>query len=361
VDLDLEEDRRYNAFVASHPKATIFHHPGWLRSLRAEYETGWVVLGCENDGGYLEGVLPLLHTRGIPFNIGVQQIGRRLSSLPRTPLAGPLSISEESARLLLGAAADRASESGARLQIKSQNRLPIATTGPLSCTNWRPTYLLEIPERREELRFGDARNRHNLRWAVKKAEQNGMTIRPAQSESELAAWYPLYLQTMRRNLVPARPLRLFVAMWRNLVSQGLMRLQLAEQKQANGQRLVAGSIFLTFGDTTWYAFTGIGDKDLGLHANDLILWRSIHDACGTGVHHMDFGEVSENHPELARFKTKWGARPKDQYRYCSTNTAGGNRNNSKAPGLASQLASKTWQHVPLAVTAKVGDWIYSRL
>ena len=159
---------------------------------------------------------------------------------------------------------------------------PVVCEGLVS-TNWRPTYVLEVPQRREDLRFGDARNRHNIKWAVKKAEQNGISVRTAENESQLIAWYPLYLQVMRRNFLPPRSLRLFAAIWRNLASQGMMRLQIAEQKQGVRTRLVSGSIFLTFGETTFYAFTGIADTDLSSHANDLILWRAINDACGTGV------------------------------------------------------------------------------
>ena len=285
-----------------------------------------------------------------------------MSSLPRTPVGGPVFIRPEYALPLLQAAIELTEAlGGVQLQIKSQMQLPTELVHELISVPWRPTYVLEIPNRTEELRFGDARNRHNIKWAVKKAEQNGMTVRPAENESELVAWYPLYLQTMRRNLVPARPLRLFVAMWRNLVSRGLMRLQLAEQKQDNGQRVVAGSIFLTFGDTTWYAFTGIGDKDLGLHANDLILWHSINEFCGTGVRRFDFGEVSEDHPELVRFKTKWGARPQDQYRYYSSDPPVGSRDQKTLLGLPMQLIRRIWQRLPLRVTAQLGDWIYSRL
>lgn len=73
VDFDLNEDRRYGTFIVLHPKALVFHHPGWLNSLKAEYETDSVVLGCENANQQREGVLPLFYTRGIPFNIGPQQ------------------------------------------------------------------------------------------------------------------------------------------------------------------------------------------------------------------------------------------------------------------------------------------------
>jgi hypothetical protein len=315
VEVDFDNDPRYECFLASQPEAMIFHHPGWLHVLEAESRTKSVVLACQNAAGDLEAVLPMMYTRGLPFNIGTQQTGRRLSSLPRTPAAGLVSSSSDATTMLLRFALDKADAEGIQLQIKCSRELPVEPVGGLVHTTWRPTYVLEIPECREDLRFGDARNRHNLKWAVKKAEKKGLGIRPAESEAELRAWHPLYLETMRRNVVPARPLRLFLAMWRELSPRGLMQLQLAEHVDGNQRRLVAGSIFLKFGETIWYAFTGVADRDLSLHPNDLILWDAIHSACGTGVRWMDFGEVSEEHPELVRFKTKWGSRPQPQHRY----------------------------------------------
>jgi hypothetical protein len=320
------------------------------------------VLACENENGEVEAVLPLLGTRGLPFTVESQQLGRRWSSLPRTPTAGPVFTSQDSGLALLQAASEWAGRSrGMQLQIKSQLQFPKELLNDLTFIAWRPTYVLEIPGSKEDLRFGDAHNRHNLKWAVKKAEKLGLRLRLADNETDLHAWYSLYLQTMRRNSVPPRPLCLFVAMWRNLVAQGLMRLQLAEQQESGSRRLVAGSIFLTFGDTTWYAFTGIGDKDFALHANDLILWHTINESCGTDVHWFDFGEVAEDHPELARFKTKWGARPKEQYRYLSVGPRSSHGNDWKLPGILMRIVRRIWRRVPIKVTAQLGDWIYSRL
>jgi lipid II:glycine glycyltransferase (peptidoglycan interpeptide bridge formation enzyme) len=138
-----------------------------------------------------------------------------------------------------------------------------------------------------------------------------------------------------------------------------MELHLAEQHEVS-HRLVAGSMFLRFGKTLWYAFTGVGDKDLGLHANDLLLWHAIHDAHAAGLRWVDFGEVAEEHPELVRFKTKWGARPLAQYRYYSGSIpcqAG----SPKLTAYAEKLCRKLWSRLPLRLTARAGEFVYRRL
>jgi CelD/BcsL family acetyltransferase involved in cellulose biosynthesis len=361
VEIDYENDPRYSHFLASQPQALIFHHPGWLNALAVESRSKCLMLACENAAGGLEGILPLMHTRGLPFNIGAQQTGRRLASLPRTPDAGVVCTDDDAFVMLLRFALAKAGADRIRLQIKSTRNLPTEKVEGIVLTNWRPTYLVNIPERPEDLQFGDARNRHNLRWGVKKAEKGGLRVRPAGSEAELDAWYPAYLATMRRNVVPPRSLRFFRALWRELAPRGLMHLQLAEQVIHNQRRLVAGSIFLQFGERIWYAFTGVADRDLPLHPNDLILWSAIHKACGTGVRWMDLGEVAEEHPELIRFKTKWGAYPVPQYRYYAAGLSQQSVTAAKVSSGTIGLLRGCWQHLPLVVTGHLGDLIYSRL
>jgi CelD/BcsL family acetyltransferase involved in cellulose biosynthesis len=361
VEIDYVNDPRYSRFLASQSEALIFHHPGWLNALAGESRSKCLVLACENAAGNLEGILPLMHTRGLPFNIGAQQTGRRLASLPRTPDAGLVSTDHDASAMLLRIALAKAGAEHIRLQIKSTRDLPTEKVEGIVRTNWRPTYLLKIPERPGDLQFGDARNRHNLRWGVKKAEKGGLRVRPAESEAELHAWYPAYLATMRRNVVPPRSLRFFRAIWRELAPQGLMQLQIAEQVTDNQRRLVAGSIFFQFGERIWYAFTGVADRDLPLHPNDLILWSAIHNACGTGVRWMDLGEVPEEHPELVRFKTKWGAHPVPQYRYYAVGPTQQSVAAAKVGSGTVGLLRRCWQHLPLAVTAHLGDLIYTRL
>jgi hypothetical protein len=361
VEIDYTNDPRYMRFLESQSQAFIFHHPGWLNVLTAESRTRCVVLACENGVGHLEAILPLMYTRGLPFNIGAQQTGQRLSSLPRTPDAGLVSSNDDATATLLRFVLDKAKSERVQLQIKCSRKLPTVNVGGIVDTNWRPTYVVDIPEQREDLVFGDARNRHNLRWGVKKAEKKGLRVRPAESEMELRAWYRLYLATMRRNIVPPRSERFFVTMWRELAPLGLMQLRLAEQVDDNQRRLVAGSVFLSFGEVTWYSFTGVADEDLSLHPNDLILWNAIHDACGTGIRWMDLGEVPDEHPELVRFKTKWGGRPKHQYRYYAIGANEQSIATSKVTAHGVRFLRRCWRHLPLGLTARLGDLIYSRL
>ncbi len=144
-----------------------------------------------------------------------------------------------------------------------------------------------------------------------------MRTRPAETENDLRIWYRLYLETMRRNVVPARPYRLFLAMWELMRPKGLMRLLLAEQQTDTGARIIGGHLFFFFGATVTYAFGASSADDFALRPNDIIMGQGINDASEAGYRFVDLGEVPEGDENLGRFKSKWGAERVRMYRYYS--------------------------------------------
>ncbi len=352
-------DSRWDAFVVSHGAASVFHHSAWLRTLEAEYGGRVLGLACEGAGDELLGVLPLLSTRGFPFARNDRLSGRRLASLPRTPTAGPVAVDPAVMVRLVHGALDRVrSQPGLQLQIKLDTPGLDGLVEGLEGQRWRETFVLELPEPPVELRFGNARNHSRIRWAVNKAERLNLRVRSASDEADLRAWYQLYLETMRHHGIPPRPYRLFSAMWVLLRPQRLMDLLVAEQETPAGTRLLAGSIFLKFGDSVFYAFNGSRRSALSLRPNDVIMWTAIHDASAAGYRRFDLGEVDQSAPRLAAFKSKWGARPSWLYRYY--HPAQQTRRAGPEP-IAMRAGRALWRRLPLRGTAILGDRIYSYL
>jgi len=362
VEVDPLRDERWEAFVASHPAGLIYHHPAWLETLGREYAGRSVSLACQDGEGELRGILPLYYTRGLPF--GGPLTGRRLSSLPRTPVAGPLARDPAAASALVHAAVGRVhDEPGACLQLKAQGTELDGLVDGLVRARWRMSYLVELPDDPEALRFGKSRNHAAIKRAIQKATRSGVRVRPAESEDELLAWYRLYLETMRRHAVPPRPYRFFEALWDIVQPRGYMRLLLAERREGGRDVLLAGSMMLMFGETVFFAFNGSRLDTLHLRPNDAIHWRAIHDACSEGFRRYDLGEVPTTNDSLAQSKRKWASRCVQLYRYyyptlhTSLNGAGDRGVN----GYAGRLASTAWQQLPLKVTARFGDWLYRYL
>ena len=359
--IDPEMDPRWEAFVKSHPNGLVYHHPAWIKVLEQENGDRPICLAYEDAHGRLRGILPLFVTRGLPLWGRRQTVGRRLSSLPRTPIAGPLaSDSEVTAALLRAAVQQLHRHPDAVLQLKVPSHELNGLVDGLVGAPWRPTYVLEIPERPEDLHYWDARNHSRIHWAVNKAQKFGLLVRRAETERDLQAWYALYADTMRWHAIPPRPYRFFSAAWKLLMPRGLMRLLLAEVHEARTTKLLAGAIFFMFGRTVFYSFSGMTRESLPLRPNDALQWQSIQDSCKEGFRYYDLGEVPANHWSLAKFKSKWGAEQKWLYRYFYPAPVEF-ESGDLAFGRGVRLAKNAWRTIPLKATILFGDWLYRRL
>ena len=106
ADLDL----KWEEFLASHPEGTIYHHPLWLKVIEEESGQEVLKLVCTNDDNEIVGIFPLQKTKGFPFGLGGVPGSKRLSSLPRTPIGGPITIDEFATAKLIEEAINVVSE-----------------------------------------------------------------------------------------------------------------------------------------------------------------------------------------------------------------------------------------------------------
>lgn len=365
IETNCVTDPRWNAFIKCHPRGAIYHHSLWLAALQEEFDQETLYLACVNSDGEFQGLFPLFYTRGLHWgalSIGGQVTGRRLSSLPRTPIAGPLGSSRAVDELLLREAVGRVAKMpGTTLQIKMNSNHLDGIIDGMNGNFWRESCVLELPkEPREIIRFGNAREHHRVFWAVNAAVRLGIKVREAENEEDLAAWYQLYLETMRRVVVPARPYRFFSGLWRRMRPRGLLKLLLAERVGCNRKILLAGSIYLGYRETFHYAFTGCNAAALAFHANDLLQWEAIHYALKEGFLYYDFGEVAAQRTGLARFKHKWSARSVPLYRYHFPDLDSLAMRSVEEPSNF-HLARALWQRLPLCVTELLGNHLFRRL
>jgi lipid II:glycine glycyltransferase (peptidoglycan interpeptide bridge formation enzyme) len=227
------------------------------------------------------------------------------------------------------------------------------------CTPWRRSYVLRLTASSDgTFRVADGDHRYSIKKAINKATRFGVHARSAENLADLHDWYSLYLDTMRRNVVPARPYRFFVALWELLRPKGMMQLLLAEQQKVGKGRILAGTVFLRLGRTVSCAFNGSRPSDLSLRPNDVIYWEAINDACKEGFQLFDFGEVAEERPDLARYKSKWGAEPIRLHRYYYPVLP---EHRDVSADVLRKLASLVWRHLPLGATAYLSDRAYSCL
>lgn len=355
VDVHPVRDPRWQAFVDSRDDATIFHDASWFEVLEQTYPYRPAALACEAADGSLVGVLPLFEKPSL-------LAGRHLSSLPHTPIAGPIAADRNALHGLVSAAVDRLQGSSCRwLQLKVASQQLTGMVDGLVGSDWEPTFVLELPDQPEQLRFGDSRNNARIRWAVRAAHRRGVGIRRASSRSDLKAWYRLYLDTMRSHAVPPRSFRHFEAMWEILGPVGKMWLLLAELRNGRETELLAGTVFVRRGPIVSSLFSGSRRDALHLRPNDALQWHAINEACKQGARVFDFGRAAEGNRGLVNFKEKWGAEPCMQYRYHFPRAREMERTTLGEGRRLRRMGERVWRSVPLSVTAALGAAAYRRL
>ncbi|MGB6572081.1 MAG: GNAT family N-acetyltransferase [Trebonia sp.] len=196
--------------------------------------------------------------------------------------------------------------------------------------------------------------------AVRKAGRLGVTVRPASSLADVRRWYRLYVGTMRAHAIPPRPLQFFERMWEVLAPPGRLRLLLAERQSGGQVQLLAGSLFLMYGQTVIFAFNGRDRSQLQFRPNDAIHWTAIMDASASGFRRYDFGEGTGDNAGLLAFKEKWGTRPVDMYRYHYPQQPRMDRG-ILASGPLQRTQEYAWRLLPPAMTTRMGRWAYHLL
>jgi Acetyltransferase (GNAT) domain len=361
IEASDELNDKIEKYVINHRDAAIYHHPDWVNCLARESNQKSITLICVNSLDEIIGIMPLLTTKGLPLGFGGLVASKRISSLPRTPVAGPLADSVDVENLLIDATIELMKQNPeAKLQIKATTQKYSDSNDKLVRIPWRMTYLTEIPNKENEIRFGNSRNHSAIKRAVNKAVKSGVVIREANNVNDLYEWYLLYLETMRIHLTPARSLKFFKNLWSTLKPKGYMKLSLAEINKGKEKRILAGSIYLLFNGVVTYAFNGSSRNDLDLRPNDLLHWTEIHNAQKYGFKSYDLGEVQINQQGLIGYKSKWGSYSKQIYHYYyPPNSKFNNIELDKENN--NSLLKNLWQKLPLKMTAFIGEKIYNYL
>ena len=354
--IDARVDTRWDEYVRAHPRGSAYHLGAWAGIAHGAYGFRPRYLALA-DGATLRGVMPLFSGRGLVS-------GRRLTSMPIARAAGPLGDTPAAEAALLDAARGLLAPERARQAIVQST----AEGYEHAAEGWsmapdQPTWLVALPDDRDELRSAIRASSQNVVRGIKRAEKAGVTVRESGSREDLERFYALYLATMRKHRALPRTLRQLELARRGLGPSGVFRLFVAE---LDGE-VVAGGVLHAFRDTLELLYNASDESRLDARPNHALYWNAMVWAIDHGLKWFDFGGAVEG-TSLATFKAQWGATPTPIYRY--TASASGpaappsgsgmvaNRNEVGAEG--SRLA-RAWERTPLAVTRVGGALVYRYL
>jgi len=186
------------------------------------------------------------------------------------------------------------------------------------------------------------------------AERAGVRIEASTGLDAVRSFHQLHVQLRKRKYrLLAQPFELFERIWHAFSDHGGIVTLSAHA----GDELIAGAVFLSWGDTLYYKFGASRPEHLGLRPNDAIFWAGIRWAVAHRMRLLDWGLSDLDQPGLVAYKRKWAS----EERTIVTLRAGGEqaRSSSDAGVVLGELTRLlTDDSVPDEVTARAGTLLY---
>jgi hypothetical protein len=289
--IDPLKDDRWVAFLERHPDASIFHSRAWLEALRRTYGYQSVVLTTCAPGDEL--------TNGTVFcKVESWLTGRRLVSLPFSDHCEPLGSKEDLETISASLKSGYGTEGMRYVEwrpLTPQQGSPATQGGQSFCF-----HDLDIRPSQDEL----FRSFHKdcVQRKIRRAEREALTYEDGRSDTLLAQFFGLTVQTRKRQLLPPQP----IAWFQNLIACAGDDLKIRVASK-DGEP-VASILTLRYKNSLVYKYGCSNKSSSNLGGMHLLFWKAIQEAKKMGLEHFDLGRSDWDNPGLLDFKDRWGAK-----------------------------------------------------
>ncbi len=275
--------------LACHPCATVFHSSAWARVLSETYGYQPLYFTAVEDGR-LVALLPFMEIRS-------WLTGTRGVSLPFTDECAPIlpdDIGFDDAVLQM----IRLAETRNWKTLEFRGRCRGMGNIPASAEYLTHELDLTIGEKALFSLF-----RSNVQRNIRKAEREGISVKPDSTPIGVKEFYRLNCLTRREHGLPPQPFRFFENLRSHVLEKGFGTLLLARHER----KVIAGAVFLHFAGKAVYKYGASDRRHQELRPNNLVFREGIRDLCAKGVRTLSFGRTDLHHEGLRQFKLSWGA------------------------------------------------------
>ncbi|MGH3855458.1 MAG: GNAT family N-acetyltransferase [Pseudonocardiaceae bacterium] len=338
VRADPRGDPRWR-LLALGPRGSVFTSPPWIDAVCATYgftpasaiRLGW-------DGQPRAGLawVPISDIRG-----------DRMSSLPFSDRADPLTDDQVDWKALV----DGVITTTAVLTLRCfADAVPVSDPRfeQVAAAAWHGTPLRgDVEEIRRRLSQHARRN-------IAISEREGVRIEAHTGRDAVHRFHGLHVCLRKRKYrLLAQPVELFDNIWDAFGRDDAIVTMLAHA----GDELIAGAVFLTWGDTLYYKFGASRHEHLALRPNDAIFWAGIRWGVQRGAQLLDWGCSDLDQPGLIAYKRKWAT---EEGRIVTLRAGGEHaRRDAQAGAMLGELTQLlTGESVPDEVTRQAGALLY---
>lgn len=340
VLVDSSGDDRWDEYVQSQPKCSLYHLYGWRSVIEESFGHKTYYLLSVGRNGKCDGVLPLAHLHSWVF-------GNFFVSLPFFNYGGFCADDSSVSNRLSAEAAKLAQEHGAaHVEFRANERLDL----DLPVKTSKVAMKLELPSTSDLLWQSFP---SKLRSQIKRPLKEGMVARVGGVE-ELDSFYHVFSVNMRDLGTPVYS----KAFFRNILARFSESARICTVYDRE-HRPVSSGFLLGFRDTLEIPWASSLREYQNHSPNMLLYWTVLQYACEHGFKVFDFGRSSPGEGTY-KFKAQWGAQPTQLYWYYWMEGRGDLPDLSpKNPKY--ELAIRLWQRLPVGVTRVVGPHIVRNL
>ncbi|MGH9795840.1 MAG: GNAT family N-acetyltransferase [Candidatus Acidiferrales bacterium] len=347
--LQPQDEPAWEAFVASHAAASVYHTLAWKKITEEGLGHRALYIKASDAAGTIRGVLPLFLVSGL--------YGRRLVSVPMRDRAGIVAEDSAAAAALLRRAIELTRELQCQyLEIRSLQGIPGDLAGTLGFrrnTDWVTTQIDLAPGRDA---LWKALDKNAIRWAIGKAERQGLRFVVDDSEAALHLFYALFCRTRHAMGIPVFPRKFFVAMWRHLIRSGGGKLFLVYHQDVPVHAMICFASKATFIP----AYAAPQNRWRKQYPSEFMIWNSIRWAVENGFRAYDFGADSFRQEGLLFFKRKWGGlHHRMNYDFFLHRARKLPEFDSSSPFYRG--VRKCWSWLPEPLSVSLGGWVTRQL
>lgn len=328
---------RWDEFVFSQSEAHMFHRAGWGRVIETTLKRPAYYLYVE-DGGEIQGVLPLIHVKSPLF-------GNSLTSTGFFVYGGPLATSDAAHAMLDAEAWRLAGELGATsLEYRNQTRM---RQDWVCKDETHATFKREIdPDPDVNLKA----IKRKQRAVVRKSLENNLEF---DLGNDLDAFYDIMAVSYRNLGTPIFPKSFFAAM---LAEFGDAADILSVRH--DGEVLTSVMSFY-FRDQVLPYFGGGRPQARSLGGNDFMYWQLIDQSRQRGYKVFDYGRSKVGSGAYS-FKKNWGFEPQPLY-YEFRLAEGAALPNVSPNNPKYAMFIKAWQRLPVPLANMIGPHVARHL
>jgi hypothetical protein len=292
-EIDPLRDPRWQVFVDSHPDASVFHQPGWLKSLSLCYGYKPVALTLTPPGSPLENALLYCEVRS-PLT------GDRLVSVPFSDHCEPLLSAREELDSFAAHLARTIEKNGWKyFELRPVRHAPDEKRNlRLSCSY----YLHRLDLRPPEQALFKGLHRDSVQRKIRRAEREALRYEEGNSEELLEHFYRLMIMTRRRHGLPPQPLNWFRSVIKSMGKNAQIRVAF------KGDTAVASIFTLTTRKSLVYKYGCSDTRFNNLGGTAMLFWNAICQAKANGLVEFEMGRSDIPNKGLITFKERWAAK-----------------------------------------------------